>query len=109
MNTLGWVRVVLAGIALTAVTASPVPAASSASVEIKEFNFAPKVLTVERGTTVTWINHDEESHTITSTKGAFGSTGLSNDESFSQTFTEAGRYEYFCALHPHMKAVVIVK
>jgi plastocyanin len=109
MKAFGWGKAIVMGVALTVLGAGPAPAAKSTSVEIKEFTFAPKVLTVARGTTVTWINHDEEPHTITSAKGAFGSTGLSNDEQFSQTFKQSGRYEYFCALHPHMKAVVIVK
>ena len=81
----------------------------SVDVGIKEFKFAPAALEVPRGTTVTWVNHDEETHTITSATGAFGSRGLGNDETFAQTFTRPGTYEYFCALHPKMRATVIVK
>jgi plastocyanin len=80
-----------------------------AAVDIQGFKFMPPVLTVPVGTRVTWTNHDEEPHTITSAQGAFGSTGLSHDEQFSRTFERAGRYDYFCALHPHMKATVIVR
>jgi plastocyanin len=64
---------------------------------------------VPAATTVTWTNHDEEPHTITSTTGAFGSAGLSQDDTFTQTFTRPGRYAYFCALHPQMRAVVVVR
>src|SRR5262249_56212243 len=81
----------------------------SVDVGIKEFKFAPVALEVPRGTTVTWVNHDEETHTITSTTGAFASPGLGNDETFRQTFIRPGSYEYFCALHPKMRATVIVK
>ena len=104
-----WRAAIVAGLALAALMAAHVSASSAVAVGIKEFTFAPRVLTVPVGTTVTWTNHDEEPHTITSTTRAFGSAGLSNEETFAQTFTHPGTYEYFCALHPHMKAVVIVK
>ena len=93
---------------LSAVTAARV-AEVGAAVDIKEFEYAPPTLAMPAGTTVTWTNHDEETHTITSTTGAFGSAGLGHDDAFAQTFTHPGRYEYFCALHPRMRAVVVVK
>jgi plastocyanin len=83
--------------------------ASRAAVGIADFTFAPATLTVPPGTTVTWTNRDEETHTVTSTTGAFGSSGLDHDETFAQTFTSPGTYEYFCALHPRMRATLIVK
>jgi len=104
-----WRTVIVAGVVVAALTATHVGAASSVAVGIKEFKFTPPVLAVAAGTTVTWINHDEEPHTITAANGAFGSTGLSHEDTFAQTFTRPGRYEYFCALHPRMKAIVVVK
>ena len=103
-----WRAAIVAGLALAALTAAHASAVSSA-VDIKEFTFAPPLLTVSVGTTVTWTNHDEETHTITSATGAFASAGLGHEEGFSQIFTRPGRYEYFCALHPHMKATVVVR
>ena len=105
---LPWCMAILVGLTVAALPEASAWGAASAAVEIEEFRFAPGALTVPVGTTVTWTNHDEEPHTVTSATGAFGSTGLSNDETFTQTFTRRGRYEYFCALHPHMKAIVIV-
>lgn len=84
------------------------PAAGPPRVDIKDFQYGPPELTVPVGARVTWTNRDEEPHTITSATGAFGSTGLSHDETFTQTFTRPGRYAYFCALHPQMKATVVV-
>ena len=101
--------VILIGLLLAASTAAHAVAGRSASVGIKEFKFAPAALEIRPGTTVTWTNRDEETHTITSTTGAFASPGLSNDETFSQTFAKPGTYQYFCALHPMMRATVIVK
>jgi plastocyanin len=104
-----WWLASLAGLALTALTTTHALGSSPASVSIKEFTFAPTPLAVRAGTTVMWTNHDEETHTITSATGSFGSGGLGNEETFAQTFTRPGTYEYFCALHPKMKAAVIVK
>jgi plastocyanin len=98
------------GIAAALVAApSHAPAERPARVEIKDFMYGPREITVPAGTPVTWTNHDEEPHTITSATGAFGSTGLSHDETFTQTFPQPGTYAYFCALHPQMRATVVVR
>jgi len=101
--------VAAAALAAVLVGAAQVPAARPASVDIQDFTYGPSTLTVPAGTRVTWTNHDEESHTITSATGAFGSAGLSHDETFTQTFSRPGTYAYFCALHPQMKATVVVR
>ena len=67
------------------------------------------MLTVPVGTTVTWVNHDEEPHTVTSETGAFSSAGLVHDDTFVQTFTKPGTYRYSCAIHPYMKGTLVVK
>ena len=79
-----------------------------AQVEIRAHGFSTPEVTVKPGTTVTWINHDDDAHTVTSTSNAFRSPGLDTDESFSFTFTTPGTYEYFCTLHPLMTGKVIV-
>jgi len=101
----------LAAAALAAVVlaASQAPAAHPPAVDIHDFKFGPPALTVPVGARVTWTNHDEETHTVTSATGAFGSTGLGHDETFAQTFTRPGTYAYFCALHPQMRATVVVR
>jgi plastocyanin len=98
---------VVAGAAL--VTADVRAAAPTPRVQIHEFTFAPAALTVGVGTTVTWVNGDEEPHTVTSRGGLFASPGLDHAEVFSRRFTTAGTYEYFCALHPRMTGTVIVR
>ena len=109
MKNHSWKVVIVAGIVLAGLTAAHAAERSSAAIAVQEFKFAPSVLTVRVGTTVRWTNHDEETHTITSATGAFASAGLGHEEGFSQIFTRPGRYEYFCALHPHMKATVVVR
>jgi plastocyanin len=83
--------------------------AGPADITIEHFQFQPSALTVPAGTTVTWVNHDSDTHTVTSPTGAFGSPALETDDTFSFTFNAPGTYAYFCALHPHMKSTVVVK
>ena len=68
-------------LAMAWATVAHAPAATREAVGIKDFTYSPATLTVPVGATVTWTNHDEEPHT----------------------------YRYFCALHPRMRATVIVK
>jgi plastocyanin len=83
--------------------------AEDVTVKIDNFSFAPENLTVKPGTTVTWINEDDIPHTVVATNKAFRSKALDTDDKFSFTFTTPGSYEYFCSLHPHMKAMVTVE
>ena len=105
-----WVAALLAVAALTLRTGHPAGAASAAvTVEVKDFAFQPGTVTVAAGTTVTWLNDDEEPHTITSAEGVFQSKAVENAGQFTYTFTKPGVYHYFCALHPHMRADVLVR
>jgi plastocyanin len=76
---------------------------------IANFSFEPATLTVKAGTTVTWVNHDDEPHTATATDKRFNSKTLDNGDRFSQEFKAPGVYNYYCALHPHMTGKIIVK
>jgi plastocyanin len=110
MKLRGW-HLALGILALGAASHTTVHAltARSATVGIHEFKYGPAVITIPVGARVTWVNHDEEPHTVTAAAGTFTSVGLSHEETFTRTFTERGSYEYFCALHPYMKATVVVK
>ena len=79
------------------------------TVDIMNFNFVPQVITVPKGTTVTWTNRDSVPHTVTSTTGAFDSGSISQGYTYSHTFDTPGTYEYSCTIHPsipHGKVVV---
>jgi plastocyanin len=91
--------------------AEPQPHAGAKQVVIDNFTFEPPILTVPAGTKVTWVNHDDVPHTVTSTEKPkqFGSGTLDTDGQFSHVFTNAGNYEYFCAIHPKMTGRIIVK
>ena len=79
------------------------------NVKIDNFSFTPQTVTIRAGTTVTWNNKDDVPHTVVSTTKKFRSGVLDTDGQFSYTFDDAGTYDYFCSIHPHMTGKVIVK
>jgi len=83
--------------------------ATTAEVKIDNFSFGPQTLTVRVGTTVTWTNGDDIPHTSVSTEGVFKSKVMDTDEKFSYTFTRAGKYPYYCTIHPRMTGEVVVQ
>ena len=100
------------GAAAATATTSPTTATAGESlVEIDNFVFKPKELTVAVGTKVTWTNKDDVPHTATSADDThtFDSKALDTDDKYSFTFITPGTYKYFCKVHPHMTGVVIVK
>jgi len=98
----------LHGLALICLTVSIPVWAQDVKIDIKEFMFGPKDLTVALGTKVTWVNDDQIPHTVAETHKLFRSGALDTNDSFSYEFTTAGTYEYFCALHPQMIGKIIV-
>jgi len=78
-------------------------------VMVENFSFQPGTLTVKAGTTVTWVNHDDEPHTVNENNKTFKSGALDTDGKFSYKFTSPGTYSYFCSLHPRMTGQIIVK
>jgi len=78
-------------------------------VTIDNFSFTPKELTVDVGTTVKFVNHDDIPHTVVDKKLSFRSKALDTDDAYSYTFATAGSFDYFCSLHPHMVGKIIVK
>ena len=78
-------------------------------VSAKSFMFTPASITVKAGTTVTWVNLDDEPHTISSDAGLFRSPALDTRERFSFKFEKAGTYHYLCTIHPRMLGTVTVE
>ena len=79
-------------------------------IEIKDFAFNPQTITVKSGEKVTWINRDEEPHTIVSVEKQFKkSTALDTDQEFTITAGAPGTYNYFCSVHPKMTGTIVVE
>jgi plastocyanin len=76
----------------------------------RSYRFAPAVIQVAAGSTVTWTNHDQFPHTVQLLTGPDRSTrDLNIGQSVSVRFDQAGTYYYRCSLHPsqmHGKVVV---
>jgi plastocyanin len=102
MNALLLASALLAVLGTTAPSTSP-------SVHIKDFGFHPASLTVAPGAIVRFVNDDGEAHTVTAVDRSFDSAGLDAGDAWSHVFTQPGTYAYFCALHPYMKGVIVVR
>ena len=93
------------------------PAAGSSAVATStvdlppSYRFAPDAISVTAGTTVTWTNHDNFTHSVQFLDG-----GLPTEPMLMQpgatttfTFTTPGTYRYQCHLHPqNMQGTVAV-
>lgn len=84
------------------------PAPKTATVDIREFKYAPETIRVAAGGTVTFVNRDRASHTSTA-KGGFDTGRIEKDASKPVRVGDTGRVEYICAFHPYMKGVVEVE
>lgn len=106
-------RLLLAALLATmgAVFVAPPAQAASQAVMMENYSYSPSTLTVRVGDTVTWTNHDQAPHDVTTTSApvAIKSPLLSTGQSFSYTFTTPGTYSYYCSIHPDMRAQVIVQ
>jgi nitrite reductase (NO-forming) len=102
----------------------PEPPATGTTVHLSAFAFAPKVLKVKAGQTVTWVNMEATDHSVidanakTPAERLFDSTGekdgrpvtyMKKGDTFSFTFDTPGTYQYRCRQHPFMTGTIIVE
>lgn len=80
--------------------------------------FSPQRVVIRAGDRVTWVNQDDQLHSLVSAGLAsrqsaarpdepFINTMLPRGSSFTQTFAQAGTYHYFCANHMQVWGVVV--
>jgi plastocyanin len=102
-------RVLAGGVAVLGLRVAPARA-QAAAVAVNFHAFAPAMLRVAVGTTVTWTNEDDTPHNIVSTADprAFRSAALDTGESFAFRFAAPGTYGYYCSLHPTMQGSIVV-
>lgn len=99
---------------LTAGSAQGTPEAGNPApavvVDISNFAYVPSSITVPAGGTITWTNHDTTAHTVTAQDRTVLQSGtIKPGASYTQTFTTAGTYTYFCEFHAGMKGTVVVQ
>ncbi|MFF3158467.1 cupredoxin domain-containing protein [Streptomyces sp. NPDC057910] len=86
------------------------PTAAAARVTIDNFAFSPAKLTVHPGETVTVVNHDSATHTVTASTGSAFDTGPINPGK-SATFkapATVGAFAYVCSIHASMHGTLTV-
>jgi len=75
---------------------------------IEDDYFEPTDAVAEPGTTLMWINHGQEQHTVTADDGQFDSGVLNPGDSFLTTVEGSGTLTYHCTLHPEMTGSITV-
>jgi len=88
---------------------APPGAEIATRVEMRQIAFVPGEVRIRVGETVEWLNMDPVAHTVTAADGSWGSELFGLGEAYRRTFTEPGRYPYFCLPHPQMRGVVVVE
>lgn len=86
---------------------------SDNTVAIRDFGFLPQTITVQKDSTVRWLNEDTVPHRIifTDAEGrdtAVESSVLSSSQSYSRRFTVPGTYNYYCKIHAEKGSVIVV-
>lgn len=117
--------ILLGFIVFVAISSAPV-FASNAQVNITNSNstkectytpscFLPYQVTVSLGDTVTWINNDNKTHTVTTGTsnygpvGTFDSGNIEHGKSFTQFFGTIGKYRYFDKINPWVTGIILVE
>jgi plastocyanin len=79
------------------------------TVKMINFTYSPDPLTIPAGTTVRWVNYDDDQHNVVSDDKSFKSKLLDKNQDYSYTFAKKGTYRYICSIHPKMIGKVIVE
>lgn len=102
----------LAGISCSSPTSTN-PTPSETTISMAGDRFTPETITIRHGTTVTWVNDDEEVHTATSdmSEGGWNTGDIMPGGSRSITFHTPGTYPYHCTYHVSMgmRGTIIVQ
>jgi plastocyanin len=96
--------------ATTGTCTAPTNTAGATIIFIRDFVFVPAIIHVKAGGSVAWVNCEPTAvpHTSSADAGAWNSPGLAPNDAFTRAFPTAGSFPYHCAIHPSMKATVIV-
>ena len=108
------IAALLSGFSLSALAGETKDTGSSGvgenKIEIKDFAFNPQTITVKSGEKITWINRDEEPHTVVSVEKQFKkSSALDTDQEFTIVAGSPGTYTYYCSVHPKMTGTIVVQ
>ena len=90
-------------------SAAAVPVETAQVTMPPSYRFDPPAIQVPAGTTVTWRNSDNFTHSVSVVDGKFPFLNLPPGQSGAITFDQPGAYSYICTYHAQdMKGTVIV-
>jgi plastocyanin len=95
-------------LAVAAAVALLATAPQTTTVQIKNFEYVPQNVTIHAGEEITFVNDDDEAHTVSATDKTFDSGGLDTNQKWQYVFKTPGKFNYFCEMHPYMKGTVTV-
>jgi plastocyanin len=87
-------------------------APSAGAITITNMMFTPSQISVQKGSTVTWTNNDNVTHTVIDDLDNVGGPASGNIEpgsTYSFTFNKTGSFQYHCKLHPSMRGTIVVQ
>ena len=101
----------VAAVVVVAGVAGVASGAASKTVTLKNIAFAPKTLSISKGTRVIFAFRDDgTTHNVTSIGSRHFTTIRDRKTgSPSRTFSRAGTYRYECTLHPGMTGRITVR
>jgi plastocyanin len=100
-------KVSIAG-ALCALALATVASAKTVAVDISKVGFVPANVSLQVGDTVTFTNKDTANHQVVCQTCPFTSPVLKPSETFSYTFTKAGKFTYVDPLNKNKKGTATV-
>jgi plastocyanin len=104
MNVL---KTVLAGV-MCALVFTSIASAKTVAVDISRAGFVPADVSLQIGDTVTFTNKDTVNHQVVCQTCPFTSPVLKPNETFSYTFTKAGKFTYSDPLNKNKKGTATV-
>jgi len=82
---------------------------SAVAIQIRNFDFFPRELTVPPGASVTWTNGDVAPHDASDEAGGWTTGLLKRGDSATLAFDSPGAYRYLCTIHPDMRGTLRVE
>jgi len=99
-------RIVAIVAALTVAMSAPADAATI-QITMENLVISPADASAKVGDTIEWINKDIFAHTATARNGDWDVI-MPPKKTVTSVLNKAGTVEYYCRLHPNMKATLVI-
>ena len=84
--------------------------AEATTVTMKDIAYAPKDITVKKGTLIRWVNEDSVEHNVVAEEGAtFKSDLFEKGGTYETKVGNTGKISYVCTIHPGMTGTITVE